>query len=89
MEKMNQNDRDLLVRLDTKLDSLGKELSEIKGMMLAHDSRIREVELEQSHNKGTIETLKQEVEKLRTRGNTNDIIIAIGTVLVGILSFVK
>ena len=86
---MNQNDRDLLVRLDTKLDSLGKELSEIKGMMLSHDSRIREVEIVQSHDKNAIETLEQEVEKLRANGNLKDFLIGAGTVIAGILGVVN
>lgn len=86
---MNQQDRDLLVRLDTKLDSLGKELGEIKGMLSSHDSRIREVEIVQSHDKNAIETLEQEVEKLRANGNLKDFLIAAGTVIAGILGVVN
>lgn len=85
---MNQQDRDLLVRLDTKLDSLRSEISEIKGMLTAHDSRIREVEINQGNCKTSLETVKNEMEKLRANSNLKDFILGAGTVLIGILALI-
>lgn len=70
---MNQQDRDLLIRLETKLDGMRGDISEMKGLLSSHDVRIREIEISQSHCTNEVDTLKDEVNRLRSSSNYKDI----------------
>lgn len=46
---MDARDRELLIRLDTKLDILTKDVKEIRDYQEKHDGRIRAVEISLSN----------------------------------------
>jgi len=85
-KQMELQDRDLLIRLDTKLDELSKQFIALNTYLQQHDGRIREVETDSAILKSNQSILKSEIDKLRNSGNWKDALIGIGTVAALILT---
>lgn len=74
-------DHDLLISLNTKVDSMLEKLEKLDGF----DVRIREVELSNGISKTNMETLGKEVEKLRnTSGIWNSILTLLTVIAVAL-----
>lgn len=85
---MNQQDRDLLIRLDTKIDNLILEVGEVKGMLTTHDTRIKSIEVSCPAHQISTSIMKAEIEKLRSKANIQDTVVAFGALIGTIIAIV-
>lgn len=76
-----ENDHDLLVTLNTKMDSVVECLNGLPAIHEKIDARIREVERSETRCESDMTTVKNDIKELKSKSNTVDFFLSVGVIV--------
>jgi hypothetical protein len=85
----NCGDHDLLIQLDTKVDSIKECLTGLDGLLKDYDNRMRAIEEKEARHSETIKAIQSDVGTLKSESRAWNGINSLAATLVAIFTYLR